>query len=622
MNSDGAIDKGVASNQLLDLLCEDPPNALRIRALCRDHPGLIASAGLRLKIWSILVLGSSKQDDFDQDVIGPTVSCGEQQVLDADVHRTRAELEQFRSPTWRHTVKVILQKLCVDHDIQYKQGMNEVLAPFLLLNPPPDNQLITYALFRAFLFRYLERFFCVDDSSYLFKAFRLFHLLLLSVDPQLAFHLNDLDFVPELYAPQWFLTLFARALPISHVLRVWDMIIAVDDPGFVFFIGVCLLRSARAALLSGDAEHIPETISKIHFSSEEDIDKVMCEAIALYRSTPRCVLRGLRLCCVSTVELTPQPARSPSSVRMDVEDYDQALSVQSARSCFVLSPQELVECVQQFVIIDVRSVDACVVSGGGSLPRAIQLEPEFLNRPEAFDVWLQHFDGTRGCQIVLVDLPPANWAGIALWRRLLLGEGDGNLSQFRGRYEFDDLRENKRRLEALIASSTNGRKNVDLRPQQQDSQSKHYTVEAEVAQADLNSPAMLLAIALQRNSFPFVSVLDGGFPALVAYLTERQGSVEPIIINHDPIKWESFLKSTGRSPDQATAKARFRAPTATVPKEGKAAGAGERTLADITDIERWEMALAMADRLGHTHMKAQLAAKLAAARSVDEQLSS
>ena len=57
--------------------------------------------------------------------------------------------------------------------------------------------------------------------------------------------------------------------------------------------------------------------------------------------------------------------------------------------------------------------------------RAIQLEPEFLNRPEAFEIWLQHFDGTRGCNICIVDLPPAQWTGVALWRRLLLGEGDG-----------------------------------------------------------------------------------------------------------------------------------------------------------------------------------------------------
>jgi hypothetical protein len=36
----------------------------------------------------------------------------------------------------------------------------------------------------AFIFRYLENFFCRDESTFLFKAFRLFHLLLVYVDPQ------------------------------------------------------------------------------------------------------------------------------------------------------------------------------------------------------------------------------------------------------------------------------------------------------------------------------------------------------------------------------------------------------------------------------------------------------
>jgi hypothetical protein len=81
--------------------------------------------------------------------------------------------------------------------------------------------MLTYSLFEAFLFRYLERFFCLDEPYFLFKTFRMFHLLLLYFDPQLALHLCDQDFQPELYSTQWFLTLYARTLPLPHVLRLW-----------------------------------------------------------------------------------------------------------------------------------------------------------------------------------------------------------------------------------------------------------------------------------------------------------------------------------------------------------------------------------------------------------------
>jgi hypothetical protein len=146
-------------------------------------------------------------------------------------------------------------------------------------------------------------------------------------------------------------------------------------------------------------------------------------------------------------------------------DLDDLMASQSVRSCTMLSPMELVQSlapfalngieladkstdgltmstddhgtasattqiqesksltVQPFVVIDVRSAEESVESGAGMLPRAIQLEPSFLDRPDAFEVWLQHFDGTRGCHICVVDMPPAILPGVALWRRLLLGEG-------------------------------------------------------------------------------------------------------------------------------------------------------------------------------------------------------
>ena len=48
--------------------------------------------------------------------------------------------------------------------------MNEIMAPFLYVHPPPKGSLLPYRLFEAFLYRYLERYFCQDDSAYLFKV--------------------------------------------------------------------------------------------------------------------------------------------------------------------------------------------------------------------------------------------------------------------------------------------------------------------------------------------------------------------------------------------------------------------------------------------------------------------
>jgi hypothetical protein len=732
---------GELTTHLIDVLSKKPVNVLVVRSLCRNNPGLIASAGLRTQAWSALLLGSDysqhisnsnpRINEFLTEKLAP---CQEQHVLEADVPRTRAENEIFRSPSIRAVIHRILQKFCIEHSIQYKQGMNEVLAPFISLLPSsaasssadasiPDPQYnkdyyLIYSLYNAFMVRYIERFFCLDDSSFLYKSFRCFHLLLLYHDPQLANHLSDLEFSPEFYAPQWFLTLYARALPLVHVLRLWDMMISVDDPSFLFFIGLTLLINQRDRILLSDLGNIPEVISSnIKFNNEEEIDFIVKEALTFYQITPRCLLRQLRLCCVSTVELTPLPSSSlalssPTSssssattnqMKINIEEYDQGLSLQSVRNCFTITPQELIESMltpshyfleeqqrllqqqkgistnsseessltkdlsstssssyipQQYVIIDIRSYEESVLSGGGILPRAIQLEPEFLNRPEAFEVWIQHFDGTRGCNICIVDLPPpGQWNGIALWRRLLLGEGDASsnskYSSVMDRYEFNNLKENQKRLEALIAHSKNSSKNQQIKgntsdsslssssskgnmslsskgKENRDENSKFYKDEENVILSDLNSPAMILAMVLQRNSFPHVSVLEGGFPALIDTLLSVKGKVEPIVVDHESEKWIEFLRNTGRYQEKSL----FSSTLSPFPFSGQ--GKSSKMISskgfsssssfdenhesspykkykeekDLTSIERYELALVVANRLEHKEMKRILEEKL------------
>jgi hypothetical protein len=554
----------------------------------------------------------------------------------------------------------------------------------MYIHPPPNGSLLPYSLFKAFMFRYLERYFCVDDSSYLYKSFRYFHLLLMYFDPQLASHLDDQEFPPELYSPQWFLTLYSRSLPLPIVLRLWDVIIAVDDPSFIFFVGLCLLRRKRDQLLLADTGRIPEILQVLQFSGpggsgeeqEAAVDSIMGEAVELYKNTPRCFLRNLRLCCVSSTELTPPPhpskwsttsqqkaVDSPSSAyAVNMNELDKTMAVQAARSCFMLSAQELVDSVapiasrhrqealsdnsssaststgdfslvpQQYVIIDIRSFEECNASGGGNIPRAIQLEPDFLNRPEAFEVWMQHFDGTRGCNIVIVDLPPSQWQGVALWRRLLLGDGDSSFDRQSGASStgFEDREENKRKVHALSKEKRMGSGKQSSLTQERDTESVFAKEEAAAASMDLTRPAVLLALALQRNSFSHVSVLDGGFPALVQQLISSRGTAEPVVINHEPETWAKFLKSTGRehllqaynsstTANKRNTASKSRGSIVSCADSDHGSGMSSashsskdvpRKVGDLSPLEVSQIAFQVADRLQHPHMRAILKTKL------------
>ena len=460
---------------------KNPPNVLKIRELIKSNPSLLATstATLRLEVWALFLLGPGVSVyDVHDNIEQSKTECKELQVLHADVIRTRGDIEDFRSDVWKTSLTNLLQHFCVTHDIQYKQGMNEILAPFIYLRPPPAGDQLTYDLFEAFLFRYLARYFCVDDSSYLFKAFRLFHILLLYHDPQLAIHLDENHFPPELYAPSWFMTLYSRALPLNHVLRLWDILLAIDDAAFNFFIGLSLVRRHREAFLRAEQERIPEIIQGMKME-ESEIDALVAEAIDMYKKTPRCFCRNIRLCCVTTPELTPQPYKKRASLTADLDrwmEQTKTMCIQSARQAIMLSPRDLVSYMAaeidefssttqannasssssmpqiQFVVIDVRSLEDVEI--GGTIPRAVRLDPEVLENEDLIarffcysqfihvnsicrDIvlncdhimiinlyrWIQHFDGTRGCHICIVDMPPVQTSEVALWRRLLLGEG-------------------------------------------------------------------------------------------------------------------------------------------------------------------------------------------------------
>jgi hypothetical protein len=59
------------------------------------------------------------------------IPCEEQNVLEADVSRTRGDVDEFRSSEWRCVIRDLLQNFCLSHDVQYKQGLNEVSIYYL-----------------------------------------------------------------------------------------------------------------------------------------------------------------------------------------------------------------------------------------------------------------------------------------------------------------------------------------------------------------------------------------------------------------------------------------------------------------------------------------------------------
>ena len=720
---------GQAGNTGASAAAADSINALRIRELCRQDPEALSrdpTNELRVHVWAALLLGcqvgtmtkldatADSTNPAQGEQTPPLPPCREQHVLENDVLRTRADMPVFRTSEATSLMLRLLQSFCLKQKIEYKQGMKEILAPFIYLcgiQPQPRVALCS-GLFEAMVVRYLERFYCVDSSFFLFQAFRMFQLLLKYHDPQLALFLESHDFVPELYTPAWLLTLYCRALPMDMALGVWDMLLAADDPAFAFFVGIGLLLEHKDKILMTEAALIPEIISKATFKTSTDFRRTIQLSWTLYRKTPRCFLRLLRLCCVGSTDLTPSPdavnkrrlqeqkqqeeeregaakekekenegqegsnAKHASSEggekaenhdstatprgeendkhtaqKLQLSQQDMALVQQSARHCLTMTAQELVsillpskgECVckgeqkstdsedGQIVLLDVRSQDEINITGAGTLPKAISLEPNFLEHPAAFHQWLEHFDGTRGCRICIIDMgnsrmkPRAGQGGsstgtgtesqtgdIALWRRLLLGEGDGDAGAQRNVAGKKGYARDKHLDAHLKEMQATGRvsRGVDDVSTQDGGGEDVRELTASTAAEDALKPSVHFAQILLSETFKYVSVLEGGYPALVQLLMQQKGRLEPLVINHDTARWADYVHRTGSTSEKTSSFA------AKHEKGSKHDHDTEyirlKKASDMTEIDKLVYAMRFAKRAKHNTAFAEMGRRLLA----------
>lgn len=257
---------------------------------------------------------------------------------------------------------------------------------------------------------------------------------------------------------------------------------------------------------------------------------------------------------------------------------------------------------QQYVLIDIRNQQDSERNGSGIVPRAIPMDTEFLDQPDALTNWLQHVDSIIGCNICIIDLPPGK--PISLWRRLILGEGDGFISTNHSLNNIDNDNNSDRNITSI-----------------RDLDSRFYEDEEQALDDDKNRHAVKLAHILQNANFSNVSVLEGGFPELVKQLLLLRGSVEPLVINHNQEVWENFLLTSGRekyslkTPTHQLSRNLFnlRLPVLGVNSNVSSVDTTENCSIDENlkrEFDVAQIAYLTAVRLGHEYMSKILEAKL------------
>lgn len=132
-----------------------------------------------------------------------------------------------------------------DEAIGYAQGMNFIAMP-LLFNMPEEE---AFSLFVTLMNKYGLRDLFLHDMAGLHLHLHQFERLLEEFEPALYCHLHRREVKPQLYATQWFLTLFAYRFPLQLVLRIYDLILSEGLESAILKFGIVLMQKNAQTLL-------------------------------------------------------------------------------------------------------------------------------------------------------------------------------------------------------------------------------------------------------------------------------------------------------------------------------------------------------------------------------------
>lgn len=124
--------------------------------------------------------------------------------------RTRVK-ERVIQATFVEYSEKLLTYYCNQNKIKYKQGLNELIGPFVLLKFKCSLTFSRiYNMFVCFVDRHLTNYYNDDEFYSLQSSLSILTLLLKYHEPSLHLLFENLSITPEMYATSWILTGFAK----------------------------------------------------------------------------------------------------------------------------------------------------------------------------------------------------------------------------------------------------------------------------------------------------------------------------------------------------------------------------------------------------------------------------
>ena len=207
-------------------------------------------------------------------------------IIKGDIERTKV-MESIYMDNFKDYLYQFIIYYLNKNNILYKQGLNEIAGPFILLKYKIHISFTKiYTIFTCFIDKFLLNYFYESDFYSLKSSLSLINLLLRYHSPEI-FQLFEYSLIfPDLYATSWLLTLFSNKCSLDMVYHLWDKLILFDDPLFIHFFIVALLIKNKNKFFEVDCNIILSVLSKFRFNSMDEINIILDMALDLRNNTP------------------------------------------------------------------------------------------------------------------------------------------------------------------------------------------------------------------------------------------------------------------------------------------------------------------------------------------------
>ena len=223
----------------------------------------------------------------DNDILTIPLTHKNQHIIKNDCLRTRVREGTIMS-SFQSDLEHLLTYYCEINHYEYKQGLNEIFGPLLLLKS--KHKYLTYSsifcIGECLINKYIPNIYRGNDFYALRLSLRLFILLLKYHVPEVYNVLDKLVITPEMYAISWLITLFSSKCTLNVVYHIWDYLIRDDDKLTLIYLMVAFLKSKKDLIINTDSTLEQLLMSNLTILNTNEVDDIMKEVALMKSKTP------------------------------------------------------------------------------------------------------------------------------------------------------------------------------------------------------------------------------------------------------------------------------------------------------------------------------------------------